>query len=109
MANVSTRITVDADTWLIMREFPQHPKAIVHRVTDTSGEERFMVLTWYPDPAKRRMAGIYRSLSEADAAVPWPTPGTPNLHYAPDDAARAQRREENAAAQRRAADLSGSR
>lgn len=109
MANVSTRITVDADTWLIMREFPQHPKAIVHRITDTSGEERFMVLTWLPDPAQRRMVGIYRTLSEADSAVPWPSPSTPDLHYAPSTEARARRRAENAAAAERAAALSGPR
>lgn len=107
MSNVSTRITVDQDTWLIMREFPQHPKAVIHRVVDTAGEERFLVLTWLPDPAKRRMVGIFPSLSEADRAVPWPSPATPDLHYAPSNEARERRSAENAAAARRAAELSG--
>lgn len=107
MGTVGTRITVDHDTWLIMREFPQHPKAVVSRVTDTAGEERFLVLTWMPDPAERRMVGIFRSLSEADAAVPWPSRETPPLHYAPSDEARAKQREENRRATERAEQLSG--
>ncbi|MBK0417424.1 hypothetical protein JD276_00020 [Leucobacter sp. CSA1] len=63
-------IQIDTDTWIIMRAVEQHPKAIVHRVTDTAGEARFLLMTWWPVPAHRRMVGIYKSLAEADAQVP---------------------------------------
>lgn len=78
---VSRRIYVDQDTWLIMREFPAHPKAIIRRITDTSGDERFLVMVWHPDPAKQRLVGIYEDIEVADKSVPWPgkpdTPGPP--------------------------------
>lgn len=78
----SNTIIVDANTWLILREFPQHPKAIVQRVTDTTGEDRYLLLTWDAEITKRRLVGIHKSLADAEKAVPWPsnqnvTPGLP--------------------------------
>ena len=64
-------IQLDATTWIIMREHPTRPKAIVHCVTDTSGEARYLLMVWHVDPAKRRMHGIYTSLSDADLEVRW--------------------------------------
>lgn len=103
---VSTRIHVDRDTWLIMREFPQHPKAIVHRVTATGGDERYLLMTWLPDPSKRRLVGIHGSLDEAEAAVPWPSPTPQNLppNPSPEDHARVAR--ERAAAAQYSRDMS---
>ncbi|UOQ60400.1 hypothetical protein MUN76_15430 [Leucobacter rhizosphaerae] len=69
----SNTIIVDACTWLILREFPQHPKAVVHKMTDTTGEDRYLLMTWDADPAKRRMVGIHKTLGEAEKAVPWPS------------------------------------
>lgn len=71
--NRSNTIIVDANTWLILREFPQHPKAIVQCVTDTTGEDRYLLLTWDAEPSKRRMVGIFKTLTEAEQAVPWPS------------------------------------
>lgn len=90
-------IQIDTDTWIIMREHPTHPKAVVHRVTDTGGEARFLLMVWHAVPAKRRMHGIYGSLEEADRAVLWdnsealkrardtvgPAPGYPNMSKMP--------------------------
>lgn len=82
MSHVSTRIQVDRDTWLIMREFPAHPKAVIQRVTDTGGDARFLVLIWHPDRTKWRLSGIFGGIEEADKSVPWPgkpvVPGHPN-------------------------------
>lgn len=64
-------IQIDRDTWIIMREHPANPKAIVHRVTDTRGDARFLLLVWNIDPAKRRMHGIFPSLKDADLEVKW--------------------------------------
>ena len=62
-------IRLDADTWAIMRNAADRPAAIVHRVTDTAGAARFLVLQWHLDPAKRRMSGIFTSLQDADTSV----------------------------------------
>lgn len=64
-------IQIDTDTWIIMREHPTQPKAVVSRVIDTAGEARFLLMVWHAVPAKRRMHGIYGSLEEAERAVPW--------------------------------------
>ncbi|MFA5608125.1 MAG: hypothetical protein WDA07_13225 [Leucobacter sp.] len=64
-------IRIDTDTWAIMREPKDHPVALVQRFTDTTGEARFLVLKWHPEPAKRRMTGIYVTLQDADRSVLW--------------------------------------
>ncbi|EYT54806.1 hypothetical protein H490_0107935 [Leucobacter sp. UCD-THU] len=66
-------IRLDADTWLIMRYDKDHPAAVVHRVTDTANETRFLVMAWAADPSKRRMTGIHVTLEEADRSVKWDT------------------------------------
>lgn len=67
-------IQIDTDTWIIMREYRQQPKAIVHRVTSTAGEARYLLMTWEPLVADRRMVAIHKDLFDADNAVPWPSP-----------------------------------
>ncbi len=64
-------IRLDADTWAIMRYVKDHPAAIVHRITDTAGEARFLVMGWHVDPAQRRMTSIQTTLAAADASVRW--------------------------------------
>ncbi|UOQ59674.1 hypothetical protein MUN76_11525 [Leucobacter rhizosphaerae] len=77
----SNLIQADTHTWLVLREFPQHPKAIIHLMTDTAGNDRYILMTWHPEQAQRRMVGIHTSLSQAEAAVPWPStaPATPGM------------------------------
>ncbi len=84
-------IQTGTDTWIIMREYRQQPKAIVHRLTTTDGTPRFLLMTWEPIAADRRLVSMHTSLDEADAAVPWPTqesaasppgPGHPDAVYA---------------------------
>lgn len=70
----SNLIQVETGQWIVMRENPNLPKAIVHQVTDTGGVARFMVMVWQSNPAERRMAGIYESLQAAEASVPWTNP-----------------------------------
>lgn len=70
MANPAP-IRLDADTWIIMRYPKDHPVAVVQRVTDFENAARFLVFKWHPDPAKRRMTGIYVSLEDADNSVLW--------------------------------------
>ncbi len=57
-----------------MREAPDHPAAIVHRVTDTVGEARYLVLAWHVEPSRRRMTAIHTSLADADLSVRYQRP-----------------------------------
>lgn len=77
----SNLIQADSHTWLVLREFPQHPKAIIHLMTDTTGDNRYILMTWHPEASQRRMVGIHTSLGQAEEAVPWPskTPAKPGL------------------------------
>ncbi len=71
-------IQTGTDTWIIMREYLQQPKAIVHRLTTTDGTPRYLLMTWEPISADRRLVSMHISLDEADAAVPWPDPNQAN-------------------------------
>lgn len=76
-------IRYDADTWLVMRNDPVIPKAVIQRVhgRDNSGD-RFMVFAWDPlDTTKRRLMGVKESLEDANEFVKYdntPTPDTRN-------------------------------
>lgn len=77
----SNMIQADSHTWLVLREFPQHPKAVIHLMTDTTGDDRYILMTWHPEASQRRMVGIHPSLQQAEAAVPWPSknPAKPGM------------------------------
>jgi hypothetical protein len=66
-------IRYDVDTWLIMRNDPVLPKAIITRQTQ-DGREYYRVVTWDLDPAQRTLVGRYASLEEANAAVRYDLP-----------------------------------
>ncbi|QIK63824.1 hypothetical protein G7068_11960 [Leucobacter viscericola] len=66
-------IQIETNVWVVLREFRQQPKAVIHKITDTTGADRYMVMRWEPDPAQRRMTGIYNDLTEAEKTVPWPS------------------------------------
>jgi hypothetical protein len=46
-------IRYDVDTWLCMRNDPEHPKAIIQRRRDGRGEDVFFVMRWALDPAEQ--------------------------------------------------------
>lgn len=86
-------IQIETDTWIVMREVLSSPKGIIHRVTDVSGAERFLLMRWTAAPADRRLVGIYETIEAAAQAVPGPTtrvPGPPG--GSPADAAADMRR-----------------
>jgi hypothetical protein len=67
-------IRFDHDTWLIMRNDPVLPAAIIQRLRDPGGHEFFVVVTWDLDPDGRRMIGRYGTLEDADSAVRYTLP-----------------------------------
>jgi hypothetical protein len=62
-------IRYDQDTWLVMRNDPVLPAAVILRLRADPQREFFIVVRWNLDAALRRMIGRYPSLLEADAAV----------------------------------------
>ena len=67
-------IRFDHDTWLIMRNDPVLPAAVIQRLRDPNGREFFVVVTWDLDPDGRRMIGRYATLVDADSAVRYVLP-----------------------------------
>src|ERR1700712_2267550 len=67
-------IQFDYDTWLIMRNDPVLPAAIIQRMRDPRGQEFFVVVSWDLAPEGRRMIGRYGTLEDADSAVRYQVP-----------------------------------
>jgi hypothetical protein len=62
-------IRYDIDTWIVMRDDPVLPAAIITRLRNPNRSECYISVTWDLEPANRRLIGRYPSLQEADAAV----------------------------------------
>lgn len=70
-------IRYDVDTWVVMRDDPVLPAAIISRQRAREGVEYFRAVTWDLDPAKRLLIGRYASLGAADDAVRYLPPDIP--------------------------------
>lgn len=64
----------DVDTWLCMRNDPEHPKALIQRRRDGRGDDVFFVHRWSLDPAERVLMGTVPTLERADQMVRWDLP-----------------------------------
>jgi hypothetical protein len=67
-------IRFDHDTWLIMRNDPVLPAAVIQRMRDPNGREFFVVVGWDLNPDGRRMIGRYATLEDADSSVRYVVP-----------------------------------
>ena len=82
-------IRYDRDTWIVMRDDPVLPKAVIKRFTDRKKVDQFLVVHWDLDPAKRVLMAVCDSLDKADRLVLYDTArrkgywdGAPNPHPA---------------------------
>lgn len=82
-------IRYDVDTWLVMRNDAELPKAIIERRRDARGDDVFMVSRWALDPDARVLMSMQPTLGEADDLVRYDRPekrdgrdGPPNGIYA---------------------------
>jgi hypothetical protein len=66
-------IRYDVDTWLVMRTDPVLPKAVIKRVHGAGGD-RYLLLQWDLDPAKRVLRGVHESLEKANELVLYDRP-----------------------------------
>jgi hypothetical protein len=62
-------IRVDVDLWLVMRSDPVIPKDRIQRLRDKDGVERYLLIKWDVDPAKRVLMGVHDSLEKANDKV----------------------------------------
>jgi hypothetical protein len=61
-------IQISGCEWVIMRDHPSKPAALVRYLEDKP-EERYRVVRWAPDPADRRLFEYFPTLEIADMAV----------------------------------------
>jgi hypothetical protein len=67
-------VRIGRDEWVLLRENPRVPAAIV-RLIDRGGPcEHYRVVSFDVDPARRRLLGRYVSLEAADRSVRYPPP-----------------------------------
>ena len=66
-------LQISTDQWAVIRESIEHPKAIIQQVTARDQTARYLLHTWNPDPAQRRLHGMLDSLEEANHEVKWPS------------------------------------
>ncbi|WP_431030709.1 hypothetical protein [Plantibacter sp. RU18] len=62
-------IRYDVDTWFVMRNDPEIPKAIIERRRDAAGGDVFLVSRWSLDAAERVLMSVQPSLEKADLLV----------------------------------------
>lgn len=72
-------VRIGQDEWVLIRENPRFPAAVVRRLHAGTELEHYRVVSFDLDPARRMLIGRYRSLDAADAAVLFPRPN-PNVH-----------------------------
>jgi hypothetical protein len=66
-------IRYDQDTWLVMRNDPVLPAAVILRLRGPGRQEFFVTVRWDLEPENRRMIGRYPTLQEADDVVLYET------------------------------------
>ncbi|UOQ57258.1 hypothetical protein MUN78_16635 [Leucobacter allii] len=66
-------IQIETDLWAVMRDPEEHPVAMIQCIMDRQQLAKFLVLTWHPEPHRRRLVAMYDSLEEANRSVRWPT------------------------------------
>lgn len=77
-------IRFDVDTWLVRRNDPVLPNAVIRSVHAVDGD-RYLLLQWDLDPAKRVLRGVHDSLEKANDLVLYDRPknATPGIQPHP--------------------------
>lgn len=68
-------VRIELDVWAVMRYRPDQPAAIIQRITDQRQVAQFLVLTWHPEPYRRRLIAMFDTLEQADRSVLWESTG----------------------------------
>ncbi|MCU1437994.1 MAG: hypothetical protein JWP66_1081 [Naasia sp.] len=67
-------VRIGRDEWVLVRENPRVPAAIVRLIDRGGPREHYRVVSFDVDPSRRRLLGRYTSLEAADRSVRYPPP-----------------------------------
>lgn len=76
-------IRFDLDLWLVMRNDPAVPKAVIQRVRHKDGVDRYLLFRWDLDPARRRLMSVCDTLEHADDLVRYEVATQDDIHRGP--------------------------
>jgi hypothetical protein len=76
-------IRYDVDTWLVMRNDPVIPKAVIQRVRHRTGSDKYLLFKWDLDPTKRKLMNVVDTLDKADNLVRYELPQPGRAHAGP--------------------------
>lgn len=68
-------IQVDMNLWAVMRYPVDHPVAMILGLVGQNGKPQFLVQTWHPDPAQRRVISQHSDLAAANHSVKYDNSG----------------------------------
>lgn len=78
-------IRIGEAEWIIMREEPDRPAALVKYFAPSGAPAYFRCVSWAPRSADRRLIGRFATLAEAERAVPVGRRKAPSLKPATAD------------------------
>lgn len=68
-------VQIEADVWACMRNSREVPAAMIYRITDQNQVAKYLVMTWHPEPHRRRLVAMYDTLVDANFSVKWDSSG----------------------------------
>ena len=76
-------IMISVHEWVVMRNNPRYPAALIRRIDPGEVTEHFRVVSFDIDPTKRRLIGRYCTLDAANDSVLYvlPTEYQPASHF----------------------------
>lgn len=66
-------LQVDTNLWAVLRYPKDHPVAMIQGLANRDNVPLFFVMTWHPEPSKRRVVSQHNTLEEANGSVLWDT------------------------------------
>lgn len=75
MSEAQPCVQIETDLWAVMRYNLEQPAAMIVRISDQNQIAKFLLMTWHPDPSRRRLISMHDSLEEANTQVKWETTG----------------------------------
>lgn len=67
-------IRISVDEWVVVRNNPRFPKALIRRIDPGLPTAHYRVVTFELEPSQRLLLGRYRTLEAANDSVLYDTP-----------------------------------
>ena len=66
-------VQVDTNLWAVMRYPKDRPVAMIQGLANRDNVPLFFVMTWHPEPSRRRVVSQHDTLEAANSSVLWDT------------------------------------